>query len=107
VFFICSHYWQVLWMSHRYEFTRAAGEKGLILVFTEGSFESLPFEVRLSARWTGLGYGEITELKMTDRRALLAHGYAVVREAAAEAVEPAAAGHDAPIVAAPSLRKAA
>jgi hypothetical protein len=94
-------------MSHRYEFTRAAGEKGLILIFTEGSFESLPFEVRLSARWTGLGFGEITELKMVDRRALLAHGYAVVREAAVETVEPAAVRPDAQIAASASLRRAA
>jgi hypothetical protein len=94
-------------MSHRYEFTRAAGEKGLILIFTEGSFESLPFEVRLSARWTGLGYGEIAELKMVDRRALLAHGYAVVREAAAEATVPAVLHRDGQIAAAASLRQAA
>jgi hypothetical protein len=70
-------------MSHRYEFTRAAGDKSLILIFAEGTFESLPFEVRLTAPWTGFGYGNVAELKSAERRALLDAGYAIIRDAAA------------------------
>jgi hypothetical protein len=67
-------------MSHRYEFARAAGEKNLMLIFPEGAFESLPFEIRLAAPWTGHGYGKITELKPFDRRQLLEVGYAILRQ---------------------------
>lgn len=98
---------QVPLMSHRYEFTRAAGEKSLILIFTEGAFESLPFEVRLAARWTGHGYGSITELKPADRRALLSSGYAIVREAYDENVQPTSASDNANVQTNVGLRQAA
>ena len=93
-------------MSHRYELTRAAGEKSLILIFTEGTFESLPFEVRLHARWTGYGYGNLAELKPADRRALLSAGYAIVREAAENGASVPAGG-DADMQADIGLRRAA
>jgi hypothetical protein len=100
-------FWQVILMSHRYEFSRAAGENGLMLIFTEGTFENLPFEVRLAARWTGLGYGSIAELKTADRRALLAVGYAIVREAVQESVVPAAARRQVDVPENIGLRQAA
>ncbi len=92
-------------MSHRYEFTRAAGEKSLILIFAEGAFENLPFEVRLHARWTGHGYRDLAELKPADRRALLATGYAIVREAEIEA--SAACAVHSPTTSEAGLRRAA
>jgi hypothetical protein len=94
-------------MSHRYEFTRAAGEKSLMLIFAEGAFESLPFEVRLHARWTGHGYRDLAELKPADRRALLATGYAIVRETLAEAEGAAACAIHSAVPAEAGLRRAA
>jgi hypothetical protein len=67
-------------MTLRYEFARAAGGKDLLLIFAEGAFESLPFEIRLSAPWTGHGYGEVGDLKSADRWQLRHVGYVVLRE---------------------------
>jgi hypothetical protein len=68
-------------MTHRYEFARAAREKGLLLLFPEGAFESLPFEVRLSAPWTGRFYGKVGDLKPADQQQLRHVGYIILREA--------------------------
>ena len=94
-------------MSHRYEFARAAGEKNLVLIFTEGLFESLPFEVRLAACWTGHGYGNVTELKAADRRALLGSGYAIMHETFGENISPTSAPDNANVPAYVGLRQAA
>jgi len=40
-------------MTERYETTRSRGEAPLMLVFPEGAWDSLPFEVRLSRPWYG------------------------------------------------------
>jgi hypothetical protein len=76
-------------MTHRYEFARAAGEKGLVLIFAEDAFESLPFEVRLSAPWAGRFYGEVGELKPSDRQQLQHAGYLILREAELSAPQAA------------------
>ena len=67
-------------MTYRYEFTRSAGGKGLVLIFAEGAFENLPFEVRLAAPWVGHGYGKAGELKPADRWQLRNVGYVILRE---------------------------
>lgn len=67
-------------MTHRYEFARSAGGKGLVLIFAEGAFENLPFEVRLTAPWVGHGYGRAGELKPADRWQLRHVGYVILRE---------------------------
>jgi hypothetical protein len=69
-------------MSHRFEYARAAGETELFLVFPEGAYESLPFEIRLMARWTGAGFGSLSALKPTHRCQLHKDGFAVLREVA-------------------------
>ena len=68
-------------MTHRYEFARSAGGKGLVLIFAEGAFENLPFEIRLTAPWVGRGYGKAGGLKPADRWQLLRVGYVILREA--------------------------
>jgi hypothetical protein len=67
-------------MSMRYEFTRSGRERSLLLVFPEGSFETLPFEIRLSAPWTGQGYGDLGALKAADRWQLRQFGYVMLHE---------------------------
>lgn len=68
-------------MSGRYEYARSGREKSVMLIFAEGTFEGLPFEVRLAAPWVGHGYGKISDLKPSDRRHFHQLGYAVLREA--------------------------
>lgn len=68
-------------MSHRYEYARSGREKSLLLIFPEGTFEGLPFEVRLAAPWTGSGFGEVASLKPADRHHFHRRGYAILREA--------------------------
>jgi hypothetical protein len=67
-------------MTYRYEFTRSAGGKGLVLIFAEGAFENLPFEIRLAAPWVGHGYAKAGELKPADRWQLRNVGYVILRE---------------------------
>ena len=83
-------------MSDRYEYARSGREKSLLLIFPEGLFEGLPFEVRLAAPWTGRGFGDLAALKPGDRHHFMSRGYAILREAsavdaAAEEAQPDAA----------------
>lgn len=84
-------------MTHRYEFARSAGGRGLVLIFAEGAFENLPFEIRLAAPWVGRGYGKAGGLKPADRWQLLRVGYVILRETevAASLTETLPAGHSA------------
>ena len=77
-------------MSGRYEYARSGREKSVLLIFPEGTFEGLPFEVRLAAPWVGHGYGDLSQLKPSDRWHYHQLGYAILREASevAPAVEP-------------------
>ena len=79
MFSVCSN--RQVSMSHRYEYARSGREKSLLLIFPEGAFETLPFEVRLAAPWTGHGFGEVASLKPADRHHLFRRGYAILREA--------------------------
>lgn len=67
-------------MSDRYEFARSGRDKSLLLIFAEGRFEGLPFEIRLAAPWTGNGYGALAALKPADRWRFHQQGYLMLRE---------------------------
>jgi hypothetical protein len=75
-------------MITRYESTQTPGSphtpgvEPMTLIFPEGTFESLPFEIRLMGPWFGCSYGDIAALKPVHRGELLRQGYAVLREAA-------------------------
>ena len=69
-------------MTKRYEMTRSRGEAPVKLIFVEGTWESLPFEVRLSRPWYG---GEIcgrTSISTQQRSEIARRGYCT------EAVQP-------------------
>lgn len=68
-------------MSGRFEFARAAGKNALSLIFPEGAFETLPFEIRLTAPWVGSSFGLISDLKPAQRWELSQLGYTIVRGA--------------------------
>ena len=69
-------------MITRYESTRTPGAESMMLIFLEGAYESLPYEIRLMGPWFGCSYGDIASLKPVHRGELLRQGYVVLREAA-------------------------
>jgi hypothetical protein len=69
-------------MITRYESTQTPGADPMTLIFPEGAFESLPYEIRLMCPWFGCGYGDVASLKPAHRGELLRQGYVVLREAA-------------------------
>ncbi len=69
-------------MTTRYESTQTQGPDPMMLVFLEGDFESLPYEIRLMGPWFGCSYGDIASLKPVHRGELLRQGYVILREAA-------------------------
>jgi hypothetical protein len=69
-------------MTTRYESTQTPGDEPMTLIFQEGAFESLPFEIRLMGPWFGCSYGDISTLKPVQRGELLRQGYVVLRHAA-------------------------
>jgi hypothetical protein len=70
-------------MTKRYESTRTSGDEPMTLIFPEGAFETLPFEIRLLAAWTGCSYGSMASLKPAQRAELARQGYTILRDAAA------------------------
>lgn len=68
-------------MTQFYETAYAFGDEPMTLVFPEGTYESLPFEVRLLAPWFGAGVVEGTGLKSAQRLELMRQGYTILREA--------------------------
>ena len=69
-------------MTTRYESTHTHGADPMTLVFLEGAFESLPYEIRLIGPWFGCSFGDIASLKPAHRGELIRQGYVVLREAA-------------------------
>lgn len=69
-------------MITRYESTQSHGDEPMTLIFPEGAFESLPFEVRLMGPWFGCSYGDMSSLKPAQRSEVLRQGYVVLRYAA-------------------------
>ena len=69
-------------MTERYETTRSRGDAPLKLIFAEGTWDSLPFEARLSRPWYG---GEVcgrTGITTHQRSDIARRGYCI------EAVQP-------------------
>jgi hypothetical protein len=69
-------------MKRRYEITRTIGEEPMTLIFPEGTFEALPFEVRLLGVWTGCSYCSMESLKPGQRGEIEREGYIILRDAA-------------------------
>jgi hypothetical protein len=69
-------------MTTRYEAASVTGAEPRTLIFPEGCFEALPFEVRLMAPWSGCFYIEADKLKPAQRVELMRQGYVLVNESA-------------------------
>jgi hypothetical protein len=54
----------------------------MTLIFPEGAFDTLPFEVRLFAVWTGCSYGNMANLKPAQQAEIARQGYTILRDAA-------------------------
>ncbi len=70
-------------MITQFEATHTRGDDPMTLIFPEGAFESVPYEIRLMAPWFGCSFGDIASLKPANREELLRQGYLVLREAVA------------------------
>ncbi len=68
-------------MSNRYEATHSTGPEPRTLIFPEGTFEALPFEVRLLAPWHGCSYVDGKTLKSAQRYEIMRQGYTLLRHA--------------------------
>jgi hypothetical protein len=68
-------------MIKRYEAAYSVGPEPKTLIFLEGTFEALPFEVRLMEPWHGCRYIEEGRLKSAQRCEIIRQGYALVLEA--------------------------
>ncbi len=66
-------------MTERYEATYGAGPEPMTLIFPEGGFESLPFEVRLMTPWYGCDYIDSRNIKPAYRYDIMRQGYAVIQ----------------------------
>jgi hypothetical protein len=69
-------------MTTRYEAAFSSGPEPKTLIFLEGSYEALPFEVRLLAPWSGCFYIAADKLKPAQRVDLMRQGYALIHESA-------------------------
>jgi hypothetical protein len=69
-------------MIQRYEITHARGEAPLVLIFPEGKWESLPFEIRLLRPWYGSAFCDRASLTAQQRLEIAWQGYSVVAQAA-------------------------
>ena len=67
-------------MTARYESTYLNGAEPMTLIFPEGTYEALPFEIRLLGPWSGCGFGEMASLKPAQRAEIFRQGYTIVRE---------------------------
>ncbi len=67
-------------MTTRYESTHLNGEEPMTLIFPEGMFETVPFEIRLLGPWSGCSYGDMASLKPAQRAEIGSQGYTIVRE---------------------------
>jgi hypothetical protein len=76
-------------MTERYEAARSAGEEPKMLIFSEGTFEALPFEVRLMEPWYGCVYVESESLKLVQRAEIARQGYTILNEGMDEMLDAA------------------
>jgi hypothetical protein len=67
-------------MTTRYEAAYASGAEPKTLIFPEGCYEALPYEVRLIAPWSGCFYIDAEKLKPAQRVEIMRQGYALAHE---------------------------
>ena len=68
-------------MTKRYETASFTGAEPMTLIFPEGAYETLPFEVRLLVPWSGCAFGDMATLKPAQRAEICRQGYTIVRDA--------------------------
>jgi hypothetical protein len=64
-------------MAKRYEIARSSSEPPLMLIFPEGSWESLPFEIRLLCPWHESEFRDGGRLTARQRSEIAARGYSI------------------------------
>jgi hypothetical protein len=67
-------------MTTQYEATCSYGAEPKTLIFPEGTYEALPFEVRLLAPWFGSIMVDAKKLKPAQRVEIMRQGYTLVLE---------------------------
>jgi hypothetical protein len=68
-------------MTTRYESTHVTGDDPMTLIFPEGMYETVPYEIRLLGPWCGCSFGDMASLKPAQRADIFRQGYTIVREA--------------------------
>ena len=64
-------------MTERYETTRSRGDAPLVLIFAEGTWDSLPFEIRLLRPWYGSEVVDSTGIAARQCIEIATSGYCV------------------------------
>ena len=64
-------------MPKRFETARSLGEQPLMLIFVEGSWEALPFEIRLMCPWYESEIRSRNSLTAAERFELATRGYSI------------------------------
>ena len=64
-------------MTERYESTRSRGGASRMLIFPEGSWESLPFEIRLLEPWHGSEFLDRASLTARQCLDIAGRGYSI------------------------------
>jgi hypothetical protein len=64
-------------MAQRYEYARSSDDPPLVLIFLEGSWESLPFEIRLLRPWYESEFCDRHCLIATQRLDIATQGYCI------------------------------
>jgi hypothetical protein len=75
-------------MAERYETTRSRGETPLKLIFLEGTWERLPFEVRLSRAWYGSEVYGRTGITANQQSEIARRGYCITQVEPVEIDQP-------------------
>ena len=65
----------------RYEIAFSTGPSAKTLVFPEGTYEALPFEIRLMEAWYGCDYIDSDKLKPAQRHEIMRQGFTLMHEA--------------------------
>lgn len=67
-------------MTEQFEMTHGYGPDPMTLIFPAGTYEALPFEVRLMVPWYGCEYVDSETLKPAQRQDIMRQGYTLLRE---------------------------
>jgi hypothetical protein len=67
-------------MTKRYEIARAPDDPPLVLIFLEGSWESLPFEIRLLRPWYISEFCDRHSLTAHQRLDIATQGYCITHQ---------------------------